>query len=80
MEDGSPAAQAGIESGDLLVAAGDRSLERADDLFEVMAGLGDGAVLRLTVVRGNDERTVDVTFPTVEASEPTEPSPESGAE
>ena len=63
VEEGSPADQAGLQSGDLLVAAGDRPLERADDLFEVLEGLGDGAVLRLTVVRGNDERTVDVTFP-----------------
>jgi serine protease Do len=68
VEDGSPAQQAGIEAGDLLVAAGDRPLERADDLFDVLEGLGDGAVLRLTVVRANDERTVDVTFPAPETA------------
>jgi S1-C subfamily serine protease len=68
VEDGSPAQDAGIHGGDLLVAAGDRPLERADDLFAVLEGLGDGGVLRLTVVRGTEERTVDVTFPAPDAS------------
>jgi serine protease Do len=58
-EDG-PAARAGIETGDLLVAGGDTPLATVDDLHDVLATAGD--TLRLTVVRGVDERTVDVRF------------------
>jgi S1-C subfamily serine protease len=69
VEDGSPAARAGIEAGDLLVTAGDRALASADDLFEVLQSLGDAASLTLGVVRGADERTVEVRF---DADEPGE--------
>jgi serine protease Do len=58
-EDG-PAARAGIESGDLLVASGDTTLATVDDLHDVLAAAGD--TLTLTVVRGVDERSVEVHF------------------
>ncbi len=64
VEEGSPAAAAGIEAGDLLVTAAGRPLTSADDLFEVLHALDDGATLALGVVRGADERTVEVTFET----------------
>ena len=60
VEDGSPAATAGVETGDLLVAAGGTPLATADDLFAVLEGAE--ATLRLTVVRGTDEREVEVRF------------------
>jgi serine protease Do len=69
VEDGSPAARAGIEAGDLLVTAGDRTLASADDLFEVLQSLGDAVTLTLGVVRGAEERTVEVRF---DADEPGE--------
>ena len=59
VEDGSPAAGAGIESGDLLVAAGDRPLRGFDDLFDA---LEVGGPLVLTVVRGSEEREVTAHF------------------
>jgi len=62
VEDDSPAARAGIEAGDLLVTAGDRALASADDLFEVLQGQAEGATLTVGVVRGADERTVEVRF------------------
>jgi serine protease Do len=64
VEEGSPAAAAGIESGDLLVSAAGRSLATADDLFEVLQDLGDATTLSLGVVRGADERAVEVSFET----------------
>ena len=57
VEDGSPAAKAGIAEGDLIVAVGDREITSADDLFDALGGEGD---LRITIVRGADEQTVTV--------------------
>jgi serine protease Do len=58
VEDGSLAAQAGIETGDLLVEAGGRPLADADDLFAALKTLDLPFELRL--VRGAEERTVTV--------------------
>jgi serine protease Do len=60
VEDGSPAHAAGIEAGDLLVAVGGTALTSADDLFAALESAD--ATLRLTVVRGNEEREVEVRF------------------
>lgn len=57
VEEGSPAASAGIAEGDLLVAVGGTPLASADDLFDALAGDGP---LELTLVRGTDERTVTI--------------------
>ena len=53
-----PAARAGVEKGDLLVRAGDRDLLRLDDLHEALDAVAAGGELRLTAVRGVDEREV----------------------
>jgi serine protease Do len=57
VEDDSPAAEAGIAEGDLIVAVGDREIASADDLFDALGGEGD---LRITIVRGAEEQTVTV--------------------
>lgn len=57
VEDGSPAAAAGIAEGDLIVAVDGRTIGSADDLFNALAG--DGA-LEIALVRGVDELTVMV--------------------
>ncbi len=62
VEDGSPAARAGVETGDLLVAVGGQQLARADDLLEALEGLDAAATLTLGVVRGVEERSVTVRF------------------
>jgi serine protease Do len=59
VEPDSPAASAGLESGDLLVAAGDRPLHSYDELFDALEA---GGPLTLTVVRGTDEREVTAHF------------------
>jgi serine protease Do len=60
--EGSPAAQAGLAEGDLLVEAAGRPLASPDDLHAVLDGLGAGDRVALTVVRGADELTVEVVF------------------
>jgi serine protease Do len=62
VEDGSPAAAAGIERGDLLVAAAGRELDGVDALYEVLDGVADDGSVELTVVRGTEERPVHVEF------------------
>jgi serine protease Do len=57
----SPAARAGLVSGDLIVAAAGQPARTPDDLFDALAAAG-GGTLELKVVRGADERTVQVTF------------------
>jgi S1-C subfamily serine protease len=57
VEDGSPAADAGISQGDLIVAAAGQPIRDADDLFEALSGTGS---LSLTLVRGAEERIVEI--------------------
>jgi serine protease Do len=57
----STAARAGLASGDLIVAAGGQPARTPDDLFDALAA-ARGGPLELKVVRGTDERTVQVTF------------------
>jgi serine protease Do len=58
--DGSPAARAELERGDLLVRAGDRPLASMDDLFDALDQAGDK--LALGVVRGSEERDLEITL------------------
>ena len=58
VEDGSPAAAAGIQGGDLIVEAGGRAITEPDDLVEALAALE--FPFEVKVVRGADERTVSV--------------------
>jgi len=58
VEDGSPAARAGIREGDLLIEAAGRSLADPDTLPEILATAG--LPIELKIVRGDEERTVSV--------------------
>jgi serine protease Do len=62
VEEGSPAATAGIHRGDLLVSAGDRALSRPADLFAVLDAVPAGGRLEMRVVRGVDEVAVEANF------------------
>jgi serine protease Do len=69
VEDGSPAARAGIERGDLLVTAAGRDLDGVDALYEALDAISpEAATLELTIVRGTEERTLTVEFDTTEAA------------
>ena len=58
VEDGSLAAAAGIQSGDLIVEAGGKPVADADDLFTALAAVE--VPFEVKIVRGADERTVKV--------------------
>jgi serine protease Do len=64
VEEGGPADQAGLRTGDLLVEAGGRPLNDADELHEALDQVGEDQTLTLRVVRGTDELTVTVRFGT----------------
>jgi serine protease Do len=57
----SSAARAGLAQGDLIVAAAGRPVGTPDDLFDALKG-AQGATIELGIVRGIDERTIQVTF------------------
>jgi serine protease Do len=59
VEPNSPAANAGVERGDLLVGVNGSPLSSVDALFDALEAGGD---LRLTVVRGEDEREVAISL------------------
>lgn len=58
VEDDSLAAAAGIEAGDLIVAAGDKPIANADDLFDALGTLK--VPFTVGLVRGSEERTVTI--------------------
>ncbi len=62
VEDASPAANAGLRRGDLIVDASGSPVASIDDLYQAVDGLGAGESLALTVVRGAEELSVSVTF------------------
>ena len=59
--DDSPAARAGVAQGDLIVAAAGHPIRTPDDLFDALKAAQGGAIT-LNVIRGTDERTIEVTF------------------
>lgn len=62
VDEGSPAASAGIERGDLLVGAAGVPLSGFDDLFDALDGWDGTGPLRVGVVRGTEEREVAIHF------------------
>jgi serine protease Do len=65
--DDSPAARAGLASGDLIVAVAGQPTSSVDDLFSALRAAAPGGSVALTVLRGTDERSVQVVFGQPEA-------------
>jgi putative serine protease PepD len=63
----SPAGRAGLASGDLIVAAAGRPLRNVDDLFGALRSAAPGSTIEMTVLRGTDERSIQVTLAQPEA-------------
>jgi putative serine protease PepD len=67
VEDDGPADRAGLEKGDLIVAAAGEAVARIDDLQPRVEAAADGELV-LTVVRGTEEREVTVALKAEEAA------------
>ena len=59
--DDSPAARAGLAQGDLIVAAAGQPVRTPDDLFDALQAAAGGTIA-LTITRGTDEQTIQVTL------------------
>ena len=78
VEDGSPAAVAGLRQGDLIVEVGGRPVASADDLFAALEVTETR--LAVTVARGAEDVTVEVDFsPSAAPSDPGAPTGEDPA-
>jgi serine protease DegQ len=60
--EGSPADRAGVAARDVIVRLDDRPLETVEDLFAELREHEPGEKVTLTVLRGGDERTLEVTL------------------
>jgi serine protease Do len=70
VEPGSPAAEAGLAEGDLIVAAGGSAVAEVDDLHDALDAAADAGELTLRVARGTEERDVVVRFSAAPAGDP----------
>jgi serine protease Do len=62
IEPGSGADEAGVRRGDIIVSLGDAPIENTGDLLGALRDYQPGDTVDLTVVRGGDELTLDVTL------------------
>lgn len=62
VEQGSPADQAGIEAGDVILAVGDQPVKDSQSLPKMVANLGVGTQTQVVVLRDRKERIVTVTI------------------
>jgi S1-C subfamily serine protease len=60
VEEDSPAGRAGLARGDLIVTVAGQPTRTADDLFAVLRTAAPGGSLEMTILRGTEERTVQV--------------------
>ena len=62
VEEGSPAAAAGLEQGDYIVQVAGAEAGTIEELYKALDGLQPGATLELALVRGTEERTATLTL------------------
>jgi serine protease Do len=60
VEDGSPASQAGLKPGDVILAVDGRPIERSSELPSVIAGIKPGTTATLTIWRDKAEKSVRI--------------------
>ncbi len=60
VEAGSPAANAGIAEGDLIVEAAGKVIREPDDVYDALGSIGSASSITVKLVRGADERAIEV--------------------
>ena len=75
VEDGSPAAKAGIEIGDVISKIDSKEIESMNDLRKALLDYKIGDKVEITVVRNTKEKTLELTFEDFKVPE-TETKPE----
>jgi S1-C subfamily serine protease len=60
--EGRPAGQAGFKSGDVLVQYGGQKIDNPDDLYRLRYTYYEGEKVMVTVMRGNEKITKEVTL------------------
>ena len=79
MQNGSAAASAGLAAGDVVTKVGDARVQDFSDLVAQIGAQTPGGKVDLTVERGGQQRTVDVTLGSTKDEAPTtSTSPSSG--
>jgi putative serine protease PepD len=64
VEGGSPAADAGLQQGDIITKFGGTSIDSADALVAAVRGESAGTKVTITYVRDGDSHTAEVTLGT----------------
>jgi S1-C subfamily serine protease len=61
VEPGGPAARAGIEAGDIVIALGAAKVTGVDDLHRILTEDSIGRTLPLTILRGSRPQEIPIT-------------------
>ena len=61
VESGGPAAQAGIQRGDLVISINEQKVASIDDLHRFLTKWPIGQPVRITVIRGKEKKEFEVT-------------------
>jgi serine protease Do len=59
---GGPAAQAGLEPGDVIIGFNGQPVDDEDDLVQMVVGTRPGATVPLQVIRDREEQTINITI------------------
>ncbi|MBD3257558.1 PDZ domain-containing protein, partial [candidate division GN15 bacterium] len=60
VEEDSPADNAGIRAGDIIVSINDESIRDADDLTDIVRDMKEGDMAKVAVIRSGDDETIEV--------------------
>ncbi|WP_141678719.1 S1C family serine protease, partial [Acinetobacter baumannii] len=77
-QDGSPAAKAGIEAGDVITAVNGTAIKDSRDLARTIAGLAPGTSVKLEIVHKGDGKTVTLALGELPNERPAKGGDQSG--
>ncbi|MCU0607819.1 MAG: Do family serine endopeptidase [Candidatus Edwardsbacteria bacterium] len=78
VQDGTPAEQAGLQTGDVIVAIDGRAVKSVKDFRQMVADAAVGAKVKLTLLRDAKEKVVAATLAELPDESAAKPSPQAG--